>query len=134
MCDPDQISRVEQRHLQPAASGEFLNLAGAQGRDPLNAIRGWQVLANAGAGDHATVANEHNVRQTEAFAQLFDLSGDRLGIAAVARKDLHRHRTTRSIGEQAENDLWLAGFVVARLAQLGQRTLAALEVRRGHIV
>ena len=134
MGDLDQIRLVEEGHLQLTTGGQFLNLAGAQSRDPLDAAGGRQVLANACAGDHAAVADQHDIGKAEAFAQLFDLRGDRFGIARVALEDLHCHGTARGIREQAKNDLRFAGLIVAGVTEFGQRAVAPFEVSGGQIV
>jgi hypothetical protein len=57
MRDLDQIRLVEQRHLQMAHRSQFLKLAGAQSRDPLDAVRALVI--------NTTIAAEHDLGEAE---------------------------------------------------------------------
>ncbi len=134
MGDLDQICLVEERHLQLAIAGQFLNLSGTQGGDPFDAVSGGQVLADAGAGDHAAVADEHDLLQAEAEAQLIYLRGHGFGVAGVAGENFNGNRTSLGVGEESKNELRVTGFVVAGVAEFSQGTVPAFEVSRGQVV
>ena len=50
-------------------------------------MRGRQILADAGAGDHAAISDEYDLLQTETVAKLVNLSGHGFGIGGVALED-----------------------------------------------
>jgi hypothetical protein len=61
--------RREQRHLQGAAFEQRLEGRSAQGGDPVEPGR-FSILGNARLGDHAPVADQDDVVETEALLQL----------------------------------------------------------------
>lgn len=128
------ISRlVEQRHLQRPTFGQRPDGGGAQRRDPIEAGR-LELLVYAGLGDHAAIADQHDMLQGEALLELGDVNGERLGIAGVAFEHLDRDRTAVRRAQQAVDDLQLAFLAVAIVAELGERAAASLHVGRGHVV
>ena len=90
-----------------------------QGGDPVEPGR-LDLLVEAGLGDHAAVADERHARQAEAFLDLGDLGGERLGIAGVAVEHFDRHRAAVGGAQEAIDDLQLALLAVAVVAELGQ--------------
>lgn len=70
-------------------------------------------LFNASGGQHAPVSDHNDPLQTKAAAQLLHLSGQRLGIAGIALKDLHGYRTALWIGQQTKDDLQVGGTFIA---------------------
>jgi hypothetical protein len=127
----DNLIRAIGRYKMPkdtyvarGMSGKWANQVG----------EGLEVLPDARRGEHPAVADQHHALQTETLAQLRHLSGHGDGIAGVALEHLDRHRTALLVGQQAEDDLQVAGPLVAAVAVTGQRTLAALEVGRRQIV
>src|SRR5580658_7883206 len=134
MSDLDQIRLVEKRHLQPPIAGQLLNLSGAQSGDPFDAVRKGQVLADAGAGDHAAVSDEHNLPEAEALPQFIHLRGHCFGIGSVAAENFDGDGTPACVGEETKNDLRITGFIVAGVAEFRQWTVTAFEVSRGQVV
>ena len=67
MSDLDQVCFIEQGHLQKAVFGKVLDLVGPQGRDPFDAPGGEKILADAGASDHAPIADQHDLCESEAL-------------------------------------------------------------------
>ena len=94
-------------------------------------MSGWQIFSNARTGDHAAIAGEDDIGKTESIAELIDLGRDGLGIGGVAVKHLDRDGASLGIGEQAKDDLQFTGLIVAGVAELGKRTVAAFEVGGG---
>ena len=66
----------------------------AQGGDPVEP-GGAQILVDARLGDHAAIADQHDVVDGEAALQLRNLIGERLGIAGVAFEHLDGDRDSR---------------------------------------
>src|SRR5688572_8160819 len=73
MTDLDQVRLIEQGHLQLTIFGQSLDLAGAQSGNPLDTVRSGQVLADACAGDHAAVADQNHILETESLTEFVDL-------------------------------------------------------------
>lgn len=134
MLDLDQVALIEERHLQRSVSGELLNRFGAERGDPLQTFVRRQIFADAGRGQHAPVADQHELAQTEALTELLHLRSDGGGIARVSLENLDRNGAAFVIGEQAEDDLQIASALVARMAEVSQRAAAAFEVGGGQIV
>ena len=107
--------------------------AGAQGGDPVEA-GGAQILVDARLGDHAAVADQHDVVDGEAALELGDLIGERHGIGGVSLEHLDGDGAAVGRTEQAVDDLQLALLAVAVVAALGQQTAAAFDVARRDIV
>src|ERR1700676_29160 len=99
MSDLDQICLVEKGHLQLAIPGQFLDLVGAEGGDPLDAVLSGQVLADACAGDHAAVADEYDIGERKSLTEFIDLGNDGFGIGGVAREYLDGDGATLGVGE-----------------------------------
>jgi hypothetical protein len=57
-----------------------------------------------------------------------------LGIGSVAFENFHRYGASFGIGKQSEDDLRLAAFVVARMAEVSEIAMAAFEVCGGEVV
>jgi len=62
------------------------------------------------------------------------LRGHGLGVKGIARKDLDRQWHAPTVAEQSEDDLHLAAFAVAVVAEGTQVMVFALQVAAGHIV
>ena len=101
--DLSEIALIEQRQLQWTSLGEFLDLRCAQAGDPIEA-GGPQVFANARRGDHAAVANQHYMPETDALLQLIDLCRQGAGIAGVTGEYLDGNRPAIAITQQAADD------------------------------
>ena len=72
-------------------------------------------LLDPGAGDHAAIADQHHPLQAEAFPQLGNLHGQRLGIAGIAVEHLDGHRAAVGGVQQPDDDLRPVGTAVSRL-------------------
>src|SRR4029077_6497802 len=72
--------------------------------------------------------------KTETLLELGHLCSQRAGISGIAREHFDRHRAAVTGAQQAEYDLQLVAFAVAAVAASCQRTGAALEIGRTHIV
>ena len=92
------------------------------------------ILADAGLGDHAPIADQHDVREAKTNLQLVDLDREGFGVAGVAVEYLDRQRTAIRGTEQAVNDLQLAFLAVAVIAALGQRAAAPLDIAGADVV
>ena len=68
-----QVLLVEERELQGPARDQGLNRRGAQGGDPLEPLNRPDILAQAGVGDHAPIADQHHARDPKPLADLRDL-------------------------------------------------------------
>ena len=84
--------------------------------------------------DHAAIADQHHALDPEALLELADLAGQRRGVADIAFEHFDRNRTALGRAQQPEHDLQLAPLAIAAVAQLRQRTGAALEIGRGDII
>ena len=124
---------VEQRELQDPAFDQVLDRRSPQGSDPIESS-GLDVCGEAGLGDHATVADQHDVLEREPLLQFLDLGGKRHGIASVALEHLDRDGATVGRTEQAVDDLQCALPAVPAVAAFGKRTAAAFHVAGGDIV
>ena len=85
-------------------------------------------------GDHAAVADQHDVVDGEAALELGDLVGERHGIGGVALEHLDGDGAAVGRAEKAVDDLQLALLAVAVVAALGQRAAAAFDVARRDVV
>ena len=132
-ADLHQVDFVEQGRLHRPGVHQLAERRGAQGADPIE-TRGFDLLADARFGQHAPVADQHHPRQPEAAAQLVDLCAHGRRVGGVAVEHLDRHRTALAVAQQAKLDLQLAALGVARVAALGQRTAAPLQVAGGQVV
>jgi hypothetical protein len=73
-------------------------------------------------------------RDPDSLAELLDLGRQRLGIPHVALEDLDGDRAALPVREKLEDDLQFVPLALARVTELCQGALPALEVRRGDIV
>src|SRR5260370_12461329 len=124
---------VEQRHLEGAAFEESADRGGAECGDPVEPSR-LEVREYAGFGDHAAVADQHDMVEAEAPFQLGDLIAERGRVAGRALEDLDGDRAAIGRTEQAVDDLQLALLAVAVVAELGERAAASLHEARRHVV
>ena len=108
-------------------------LRGPERGDPVEP-GGPQLVADAGAGDHAAVPDQHHPRQPEALFELVDLRRQCRWIGGVAFEHLDRHRTAIGSTEQAVNDLQFALLAVPRIAEAPQLAAPSLEPGRRDIV
>ena len=92
------------------------------------------VMGDALCGDHAAVADQHDMVEVEALLQLLDLWRQRLRIAGVAVEHLDGDRAAVGRAEQAIDDLQRALPAITAVATLGQRTAASLHVARRDVV
>ena len=127
-ADLRQIPLVEQRELQrPMVLRQGLDLRRAQAGDPVQAGR-FEILADPGRGDHAAVADQHHALDTEARLQLLDLRFQRRRIRRVALEHFDRDRQAVARAQQAVDDLQAVTAMIAAVAIVRQRTMAAFEV------
>jgi transposase len=91
-------------------------------------------LSYARIGDHAAVADQHHAVEVEALFQLLDLRGKRFRIAGIALEHLDRHGATVSRAQQAVDDLHLALFAVAIVAEAGEIAAAPLDIAGRDVV
>ena len=101
--DLRQIALVEQRELQRPVSVNAW-ICGARSGDPVQPGR-LEILADTGAGDHAAVADQYHVLETEALFQLADLRGQSARVPDIALEHLDRDRPAITVTEQAVDDL-----------------------------
>ena len=120
--------------MQGAIGDQLVNLPRAQRGDPLQARHRTQLLLDAGLGEHAAVPDQHHLFKRKALAQFGNLRGHGGGVSGVARKHLHRHRTTLGIRQHAEDNLRIAAPLVTRMSVAGQRTAVSLKVGRADVV
>ena len=132
VADLGEVALVEQAQLEGASLREGADGRSAQGADPVQA--GGPERLDPRRGQHPSVAHEDDPLEAEADAQLVHGSRHGRRIAGVARHDLDRDRSTGGVGEQAVLDLEGALLAVPRVAELGERTVAALHVARGQVV
>src|ERR1035441_4193088 len=62
------------------------------------------------------------------------LGRDGLGIGSIPVKNFDSDRASGSVGEETKDDLQSAGFIVPRVTEFGQRTVAPFEVSGGQII
>ena len=89
---------------------------------------GLQQHLDARLADHAAVADQDHMSETEALLELLDLRCQGSGSATLPLEYLDRHRTTIAGAQQTENDLQLVAFAVAAVTMSCQRTAAAFEI------
>jgi hypothetical protein len=123
-----RIAFIEQRQLEGASIEQGADLRRSQRGDPIQS-GGLQLSADAGTGDHATIADQHDPRQAKAPFELVDLPRQRHRVGGIAFKDLNRHRTAIGGTQQAIDDLQFALLAVSRIAEACQ--LAALTLKPG---
>ena len=110
-----------------------MRIAGARrGGDPRQAA-GFEVFADAGAGEQAPIADHDHAVERETLVELLHLGTQRAGIGGVAFEDLDRDRASVPVAEQREDDLGLARLAVLGVPAPGEGAFRALEVDRGHV-
>ena len=125
--DLGEVLLVEQAHLQrPVVAGQFRDRRGTQRGDPIEKRCGagfvveFAELVDAGAGDHAAVADQHQPLDAElVLDHLHDL-GERARVVGVAREHPYCDRAAVGVGEHAVFDLLAALLAVAGVAACGQ--------------
>ena len=130
--DFGEVLVVEEGHLDGALAGEFADGGGAQGGDPVKA-GGAQFVADAGLGEQAAVADDHQAGEAEAATQGVELGADGGGIGGVAGEDLNGDGAAVAVAQQGEDDLELAALAVAGMAAGGEGAVGALEVGGGDV-
>ena len=90
--------------------------------------------ADARIGDHAAAADQHHAAELEALLQFAGLRGKGLGIARVSREHLDRHGAAIGGAEKPVDDLQLALFAVAVVAEASQFAAAAFDIARRDVV
>ena len=85
-------------------------------------------------GDHAAIADQHDVLQAKAALQFLDLSRQRGGIAGVALEHLDGDRPAVAVAQQAVDDLQPVRTVITAVAVLSQLAAAAFQVGRADVV
>ena len=134
--DLGEVLLVEQGQLEGAVVGhELADGGGAQGGDPPVGVRVWPrgpVVGlvqgvDAGAGDHAAVADHDHLGQPELLAHHVGDGGERGGVAGVAGEDPDRDRAAFRVGEQPVLDLQFAFLAVPGVAAGGQGALRAFQ-------
>ncbi len=80
------------------------------------------------------VADEYEFADSVFFPQFFDFTFDGGGVLGVSWEHFDGHGAAFGVGEQADDDLFVATFAVAVVAKLGQRTGRSLEVTGGKVV
>ncbi len=125
---------VEEGGLEVGVVDQGLDLVGTQRGDPVELRAGAEVLADAGGGDHAAVADPDEALSAEAPLDLLDLGGEGLGVGGVAGEDLDADGAAVLGGEESDDDLWPVGAMVAGVAVGGEFTAASLEVGGGDVV
>jgi hypothetical protein len=105
----------------------------AQRGDPVQ-LRGLEIVADAGLGEHPPVADDRHVSQAESLLQLGDLGAHGDGVASVALEHLDRDRDPVRCGEHPVDDLQPAPHPVAGVADLAQRAGPPLERGGRHVI
>ena len=123
---------VEERKLQLAPLQETLHLRGPEGRDEGKARLPDRL--QVGLGDHAAVDDEDEPAKAEALRERLQPIGQSLVVVQPSGEDLGRERPAKPVAEQAVDELERAPPAVARVAELGKRAGAALEVARGDVI
>ena len=78
--DGGHVALVEQRELQGAALDQLLDRWGAQRGDPVEP-GGLDIFGETRLGDHAAVADQHDVIEREPLLEFLDLGGERHRVA-----------------------------------------------------
>ena len=138
--DRRHVALVEQRHLKMSAADQRLERGRAQGGDPVEPGRA-QIFADARLGDHAAVADEHDMVDGEAALQLRRLVGERHGIGSVSRERLDGDGAAVRRAQEAVDDLppglfdpGVALLAVAVVAAFGEPTATAFDIARRDVV
>jgi hypothetical protein len=132
--DLGEIALIEERELQGAVrGGQRPDLRGTQAGDPVEPGR-LEIIADAGAGDHAAIPDQHHPIQLKALLELADLRTERGRVGRIAVEHLNGDRQALARAQQAIDDLPPIGAMVTAVAKPRQRTFAALEIGGAHIV
>ena len=138
--DLGEVLLVEEAELERAVVGHQLaDGRGAQRGDPPVGVRPrGPVLplvqgVDAGAGDHAAVADHDHLLQAELLPDHVDDGGERGGVAGVAGEDPDRDRAALGVGEQPVLDLQFPFLAVPGVAAGGQRAARAFQPRAGQV-
>ena len=131
--DLGQVPLVEQRKLQRAGLGEGLDLRRAQRGDPVEP-GGLEVLADPRRGDHAPVADQHQVLEAKAALQRLDLARHYARVAGIAFEHLDGNRPSIAIAEQAVDDLQPIRAAVAAVAVPDELAAPAFQIGRADVV
>ena len=131
--DLDEVALVEERELEIAGRDEGADGGGPQAAHPADPAELLEAL-DARARQHPAVADEDELAEPEALAELLDLRlhGRRSG--DVAGKGLDGERAAPRIAHEAELDLRAVAALVAAVAVGGERAAAALEVGAREVV
>jgi hypothetical protein len=132
--DLGQVPLIEERELEGAADDQGLNRRGPQRGDPVESVDRPEIFPEAGVREHPAVANQHHARDRESLADLLDLRREGLGISGVAFEHFDRDRAAVPVRQEPEDDLELVPPPIARVAELRQRALPALEVGGGDVI
>jgi hypothetical protein len=89
--------------------------------------------ADAGGGDHAAIAHQHQLVEPEHVADDRDDLGERDRVGGISGKHPHRHRPARRVGEDAVFDLLTTLFAVAGVAARGQLAAPPGHPRGGQV-
>ena len=119
--------------MQRLALHQSTNLAALERRDPGQPRVRAQRLHRR-LPDHAPIAHQDHLIEPEVLLQSQHLGHECGRIGDVSLIHRHRHRAAAPVGEQPVIDLQLAALAIAVVAELGERTLRALEVARGQVV
>src|SRR5262249_25012513 len=84
--------------------------------------------------DHAAIARNHEVLDTEVVPELLHLRDERLGVARIAIVHGDRDGTALARREQAVVHLELVPGAVAVVTELCERTRRALEVAGAEVI
>jgi hypothetical protein len=111
---------------------EPAHLGGGQRGDVAESCRGQRALALG--LDHAAVTDEDHLGDPKARLERMDLLGHSDRIGRVALVHMHSQRLTLRRGQQPNDDLRLAGFLVSVIPKGCQFILCPLQVRGGHVI
>src|ERR1700736_3256806 len=109
------------------------DLRGSERGDPVEPGRP-QLVADAGAGDHAAVADQHDARQAKALFELVDLHRQCHRVGGIALEHFDRYRTAIGRTQQTVDDLQLALLAVTGIAKARQLAAPSLDPRRGEVI
>ena len=118
---------------RPGCGQQLAQVLGCQGGDPVQTGR-LQVLADAGRGEHAAVADQGDAGDAETLLNPLHLPTQRGWIGRVPGEHLDSQGTAIGRAQQPEHDLLLALFAVPVVAEGGQRAEAPLQIAGTHVV
>ena len=95
---------------------------------------GFEIVADPGLGDHATIADQDDMVESKAFFEFGHLAGEGRRVSRTADEHLDRYGTAVGGAQQAIDDLPLAALAVTAVTELGEWTAAAFQVARRHVV